>query len=241
MAGLNVENLSVVYGRGHRQFIAVNNVSFSISSGEVMGLLGPSGCGKSTLLRAIAGVELPLDGTISWDGEDLSAVPTHKRGFGLMFQDGQLFSHRNVAGNISYGLRGTVYGQTKKSRAKRVDKMLDLVGLPGFQTRAVTSLSGGQSQRVALARALAPDPRVLLLDEPLSALDRGLRVQLTHELHGVLRRAGTTAIYVTHDPSEADAIADNISVMIEGQIVETGTLDSLSKSPKTTATRQFLQ
>ena len=205
--GLELDGVTVVYGDGDRAGgrrrdavpvpPAVDEVTFSVEPGEVVALLGPSGCGKSTLLRAIAGLEPLASGTIGWNDEDLTGVPTHRRGFGLVFQDGQLFAHRSVAENIAYGLR--VRRSPRAEREARVSELLALIGLPDAGGRAVAALSGGERQRVALARSLAPKPRVLLLDEPLSALDRELRDRLAGELASLLRATGTTAILVTHD------------------------------------------
>lgn len=218
-AGLSVDDVSVAYGAGTP---VVRHASFAVATGEVIALLGPSGCGKSTLLRAIAGLEPLAGGAVSWDGADLAPIPPHRRGFGLVFQDGQLFTHRDVAENIAYGLR--VQHMPRAEREARVAELLELVGLPGFGARAVTDLSGGERQRVALARALAPAPRLLLLDEPLSALDRDLKERLADDLATLLRSTGTTAILVTHDEAEADVVADRILRMragvVEGSAVE---------------------
>lgn len=211
--GLTVADVSVAYRRD--EFV-VRGASFEVPRGDVVALLGPSGCGKSTLLRAIAGLEPLASGTVSWDDEDLARVPPHRREFGLVFQDGQLFSHRSVAENIAYGLR--VQRMARAERETRVAELLELVGLPGYGARAVTELSGGQRQRVALARALAPSPRLLLLDEPLSALDRELRDRLALDLAELLRGTGTTAILVTHDESEAGTIANRVLRMRDGRI-----------------------
>ena len=215
VSGLRVEHVSVAY---RRDTPVVRGADLSVGRGEVVALLGPSGCGKSTLLRAIAGLEPLATGSVSWDGNDLARVPPHKREFGLVFQDGQLFSHRNVAENIAYGLRVQRLG--RHAREARVSELLELVGLPGFGARPVTELSGGQRQRVALARALAPRPRLLLLDEPLSALDRELRDRLALDLHALLRDTGTTAILVTHDEGEARTIASRVLRMRDGKIAE---------------------
>ncbi|MCL2848936.1 MAG: ATP-binding cassette domain-containing protein, partial [Micrococcales bacterium] len=194
MTGLGVHEVSVRYGPS----TAVDQVSVSVPSGQVLGLLGPSGCGKSSLLRAIAGLEPLAGGTVTWDGHDLAGVAVHERGFGLLFQDGQLFAHRDVAGNVGYGVArtGALRGRRAR-RAGRVTELLDLVGLPGTGRRDVSSLSGGERQRVALARSLAPRPRLLLLDEPLSALDRALRERLADDLRQVLVTTGATAVFVT--------------------------------------------
>lgn len=199
---------------------AVAGVDLRVPDGTVLALLGPSGCGKSTLLRAIAGLEPVAQGVISWDGADLDGVPVHHRRFGLMFQDGVLFPHRDVAGNIGYGLRRA--GVTRAETSTRVDELLDLVGLSGYRRRRVATLSGGEAQRVALARALAPRPRLLLLDEPLAALDTSLRERLLADLRTVLRSTGTSAVFVTHDQSEAFAIADDLAVMREGTVRQVG-------------------
>ncbi|MGO3146239.1 MAG: ABC transporter ATP-binding protein [Leucobacter sp.] len=211
--GLNVREVSIAYTRAEP---AVRDVSFTLAEREVIALLGPSGCGKSTLLRAIAGLEPLLSGTISWNDESLDRVPPHKRGFGLVFQDGQLFVHKSVAENIAYGLR--VQRLPKRDREERISELLELVGLPGYDSRSVTELSGGERQRVSLARALAPKPRLLLLDEPLSALDRELRDRLANDLTELLRATGTTAMLVTHDEGEATTIADRVLRMRAGRL-----------------------
>jgi thiamine transport system ATP-binding protein len=217
---------------------AVDDVSLRVPTGEVLAVLGPSGCGKSTLLRAVAGLEVPASGRVLYDGQDLSRVPTHRRGFALMFQDGQLFAHQTVARNVGYALRlrHVPRGQTDR----RVDQLLELVGLAGYADRKPGTLSGGERQRVALARALAVEPRLLLLDEPLSALDRGLRERLAAELRGILERAGTSAVMVTHDQEEAFAVADRMAVMRDGRIVQTGTVSEVWEHPHDAWTARFL-
>jgi thiamine transport system ATP-binding protein len=231
---LSVADLTVRYG----DLAAVSAVDLTIQDGEVLALLGPSGCGKSTLLRAVAGLEPPAGGTIRWDDTDLAAVPVHRRGFGLVFQDGQLFPHRDVAGNVAFGLR--MRHVAGGDRRTRVTELLELVGLGGYERRKVTELSGGEQQRVALARALAPRPRLLLLDEPLSALDRALREQLAMDLAGVLRVAGATALVVTHDHDEAFTLADRVAVMRAGRIVQTGPPDEVWRRPADEDTARFL-
>lgn len=212
--GLRVAEVTVAYGKDSP---VVRGASFGVSEHEVVAMLGPSGCGKSTLLRAIAGLEPLTSGSVSWNGESLEHTPPHRRGFGLVFQDGQLFVHRSVAENIAYGLR--VQRMPKGERADRVSSLLELVGLPGYGDRPVTELSGGERQRVALARALAPTPRLLLLDEPLSALDRELRERLADDLAQLLRDTGTTAVLVTHDEHEAQTIADRVLRMADGAVI----------------------
>jgi thiamine transport system ATP-binding protein len=217
---------------------AVDGVSLDLPTGKVLAVLGQSGSGKSTLLRAVAGLERLRSGTVSYDGRDLAAVPTHRRGFALMFQDGQLFPHHSVAGNVGYALR--LRGVRAKVVASRVEELLELVGLPGFGPRSTTSLSGGERQRVALARALAVEPRLLLLDEPLSALDRGLRERLAQDLRQILVAAGTTALLVTHDQEEAFAVADRMGLMRAGRLVQEGTVDEVWRAPVDAEAARFL-
>jgi len=230
MPGLSVEHVSVRFGA----VTAVDDVSLGIPRGEVFALLGPSGSGKSSLLRAIAGLE-PCTGDIRWDGESVRRMPPHKRRFALMFQDGQLFPHLDVAGNVGYALR--IAGVPTRDR---VAELLDLVGLAGFERRRVTDLSGGEQQRVALARSLAASPRLLLLDEPLSSLDRELRERLAGELRDILRATGVTAILVTHDHDEAGVIADRIGILDAGRLVQTGTLAELRAHPTDDRVARFL-
>ncbi|WP_425555765.1 ABC transporter ATP-binding protein [Georgenia halophila] len=232
MSGLTVRDLVVRYG----PTTAVDRVDLDVTAGEVLALLGPSGSGKSSLLRAVAGLERLAGGSVAWDGRDVGDVPVHRRGFGLLFQDAQLFPHRSVAGNVGYGLAG----QPRQRREARVTELLALVGLEGFGPRAVSTLSGGQAQRVALARSLAPEPRLLLLDEPLSALDRSLRERLTGELHDVLRATGTTALYVTHDHDEAFTVADRVAVLGGGHLVQVDTPARLWRAPASREVAAFL-
>ena len=214
---------------------AVRGVDLDLPDGEVLAVLGPSGCGKSTLLRAVAGLE-QAQGLVEWDGRDLSRVPTHRRGFALMFQDGQLFGHLTVAGNVGYALRL----RRARDRDARVADLLALVGLEGYADRLPGTLSGGERQRVALARSLAVEPRLLLLDEPLSALDTGLRQRLAGELRSILRTAGTTALLVTHDHDEAFAVADRLAVMRDGALVQQGPIADVWRAPADPETALFL-
>ncbi|MBC7299312.1 MAG: ABC transporter ATP-binding protein [Demequina sp.] len=213
--GLRVTDLTVVYPGAQEP--AVDSVSLAVRRGQTIALLGPSGCGKSTLLAGIVGITAPDSGTVAFDGEDVTHVPIHRRGFGLVFQDGQLFPHRTVAGNIAFGLE--MARVPAAERETRVSELLELVGLTKYRDQPVANLSGGERQRVALARSLAPRPRLLLLDEPLSSLDAELRSRLAGEMRDILARTGTTAILVTHDPTEAAAIASEVHRMEAGRIL----------------------
>lgn len=216
----------------------VREVSFRVADGEVVALLGPSGSGKSTLLSLIAGLEVPDAGQILWNGADQSDVPAHRRGFGLMFQDFALFPHRNVAGNVAFGLEMAARSQV--DIVATVEAALARVGLSGFESRDVGSLSGGEQQRVALARALAPQPRLLMLDEPLGSLDRALRSRLLGDLAGILRLSGQSSLYVTHDQEEAYAIADRIVVLNVGQVAQIGAPEQLYRTPASAFVANFL-
>lgn len=233
-SGLEIRDVVVQYG----MTTAVRDVTCEVVTGEVMALLGPSGCGKSSLLRAVAGLEPLAQGSVSWEGGNLVGVPVHRRGFGLLFQDGQLFAHADVARNVAYGLR--VAGVQRTERNARVAELLDLVGLAGYGERSVTSLSGGERQRVALARALAPSPRLLLLDEPLSALDRVLRERLATDLREILTATGTTAIFVTHDHDEAFTVADRVAVMDAGRVLQIAPPEQLWAGPASRRVAEFL-
>jgi ABC-type Fe3+/spermidine/putrescine transport system ATPase subunit len=189
----------------------LEEASFGVDAGEIVCLLGPSGCGKTTLLRIIAGLEIPDTGQVVFDGRDLTDTPVHQRNFGFMFQDYALFPHKDVFANVAFGPR--MQGLPPAQIATRVAEGLALIGLDGYARRRVIELSGGEQQRVALARSLAARPRLLLLDEPLGALDRAMREQLMNDLRAILKRLGLTAVYVTHDQEEAFAIADRVLIM----------------------------
>ncbi len=231
---LSLDHVSVAYDG----VLAVDDVSLDLAPGRVLAVLGPSGCGKSTLLRAVAGLEPLASGSVSWAGRELGGVPTHRRGFALMFQDGQLFTHLTVGRNVGYPLR--LRRMPAADRRRRVEELLELVGMPGFADRLPTTLSGGERQRVALARALAVDPRLLLLDEPLSALDATLRTRLAVDLRRILTEAGTTALMVTHDHEEAFTVADELAVMRAGRVVQHGELDAVWRAPVDVETALFL-
>jgi thiamine transport system ATP-binding protein len=231
---LRVEDVSVRL----EETLALDRAELDVGAGEVVTILGPSGSGKTTLLRVIAGLQRPDAGRILLDGVDLAPVPPHRRGIGLVFQDHALFPHRDVFGNVAFGLR--MRGDPPERIAARVHHLLRLVGLEGFEHRSVGTLSGGERQRVALARALAPEPRVLLLDEPLGSLDRRLRDRLLEDLEDLFDELAQTAVYVTHDQTEAFALGDRIAVMREGRIVQTATPDELWAHPRDADVARFL-
>jgi thiamine transport system ATP-binding protein len=231
---LHVEDVSVRFG----ETAALDRVRLEVAEGEVVTLLGPSGSGKSTLLRVIAGLQRPDSGRVLLAGADLAAVPPYRRGIGLVFQERALFHHRDVFGNVAFGLR--MRGATRDEIERRVREVLELVGLSGYERRAVATLSGGEQQRVALARALAPEPRVLLLDEPLGSLDRRLRDRLLEDLERVFDSLHVTALYVTHDRGEAFALGDRVAVMRAGRIVQAGTPDDVWAQPADEDVARFL-
>jgi len=234
VTGLEITGLTVRFDGN----AVVDDFSLAVPSQSVFALVGPSGCGKSTLLRAVAGLVTPDAGDIAWDGVSMQSVPTHERDIGLMFQDHALFTHRSVAENVAFGLK--MKGVDASRRRSRVAQLLELVGLAGFEHRSITELSGGEAQRVALARALAPEPRLLLLDEPLASLDRARRVELTEELANLLSELGQTAIYVTHDQEEAFALADRVGVMSEGRLLRAGTPAELWRDPQSEFVARFV-
>lgn len=234
MALLEARNISKNYGAT----AVLRSLSLDVDEGEVIALLGPSGCGKTTLLRIIAGLEQLDSGRLLFEGRSIEGVPAYQRGFGLMFQDYALFPHRNVAENIIFGLR--MQGQNQAIIDQRLSEMLALVGLSGYEQRAVYELSGGERQRVALARSLAPRPRLLMLDEPLAALDRTLRERLQDELGTIVREVGVTSIYVTHDQGEAFALADRIVLMNAGQIEQQGPPELVYRQPRSAWAARFL-
>jgi ABC-type Fe3+/spermidine/putrescine transport system ATPase subunit len=236
---LQLLNITKSYDGKH---LALAGVDLTVAAGEIVCLLGPSGCGKSTLLRIVAGLEQPDGGRLLLHGEDLLGVPVHRRNFGLMFQEFALFPHRTVFENIAFGLRMAPTGQRPNEAQirQRVGEMLALVNLEGYGDRSIFALSGGERQRVALARSLAPNPRLLMLDEPLGSLDRALREALMTELRTILKRVGVTALYVSHDQQEALAVADRLVVMNQGCIEDEGTPQQVYGRPANEFVARFL-
>jgi ABC-type Fe3+/spermidine/putrescine transport system ATPase subunit len=216
----------------------LHGVSLNVGAGETLCLLGPSGGGKTTLLRIVAGLEEPEAGQVLWNGVDITRLPTHRRSFGLMFQDYALFPHRDVAGNVAFGLR--MRGLTRNEVERRTRDALDMVNLRGFDRRRVDDLSGGEQQRVALARTLAPNPDLLMLDEPLGALDRSLRSDLTAEMRRLFHRLHIPILYVTHDQEEAFSLATRAALLHDGRIVQSGTPAELSTHPVSSWVAKFL-
>lgn len=233
-AFLEVQNLTKTFGTT----TVVKSVSFAFDKGEFISLLGPSGCGKTTILRMIAGFEHPTSGSIRVDGQDITALKPNQRQLGMVFQAYALFPNLNVGDNIGFGLK--IAGMPTEQRRARVDEMLRLIGLPGFEKRYPYEMSGGQQQRVALARAIAPQPRMLLLDEPLSALDAKIRVSLREEIRAIQRDLGITTVFVTHDQEEALSISDRIVVMNAGHIEQLGAPHEIYNKPATRFVATFV-
>ena len=217
---------------------AVNNANLSVIKGEFFSLLGPSGCGKTTLLRMLAGFELPTEGVIEIDGQEMTLTPPNHRPVNMVFQNYAIFPHLNVASNIAFGMRKS--GLSKQELEERIDQMLELIKLPGYGSRSANELSGGQRQRVALARALIKQPKVLLLDEPLGALDKKLREQMQIELRLLQQHVGITFVFVTHDQEEALTLSDRIAVMNQGDIVEVSNPGELYETPKSRFVADFI-
>ena len=235
---LQISNLSIQYAG--RLTPAVDDVTFTLQAGEIGVLIGPSGCGKTTLLRAVAGLERAHSGSITLGPQIISStavhVPAEKRHMGMVFQDYALFPHLDVARNVAFGIAHL----SSQQRAQRVAEVLELVGMPTAGKRFPHELSGGQQQRVALARALAPSPQLLLLDEPFSNLDVDLRERLAHEVRGILKAAGATALFVTHDQLEAFAIGDRIGVMQQGKLHQWDEAYALYHRPATRFVADFI-
>lgn len=216
----------------------LDGISFVVGEGDVISLLGASGSGKSTLLRIIAGLEKPDSGKVLWDGQDLASTPTHKRNFGMMFQDYALFPFLNVSGNLAFGLK--MRGWEAIQIKLRIGELLDLIGLEGFEKRQIEGLSGGEQQRVALARTLAPRPRLMMLDEPLGALDRTLKDELLAQLRQIFQLSQIPVIYVTHDQEEAFALSDRILILNQGRIIRSGRPEEIHQNPISAWVAKFL-
>ncbi|WP_332693809.1 ABC transporter ATP-binding protein [Devosia sp.] len=233
-AFLEVQNLTKTYNTS----TVVKGVNFAFNKGEFISLLGPSGCGKTTILRMIAGFESPSAGSIKVDGQDIVTLKPNQRQLGMVFQAYALFPNLNVGDNIGFGLK--IAGMPTEQRRARVDEMLKLIGLPGYEKRFPYEMSGGQQQRVALARAIAPAPRMLLLDEPLSALDAKIRVSLREEIRAIQLELGITTVFVTHDQEEALSISDRIVVMHAGNIEQLGAPHEIYNTPATRFVATFV-
>ncbi|MCD6582611.1 MAG: ABC transporter ATP-binding protein [Desulfuromusa sp.] len=216
----------------------LSSVNFTLAKGEILCLLGPSGSGKTTLLRMLSGLEYPDQGDIFFDGKNLAGIAPHKRHFGMMFQNYALFPHKSIIENVCFGLDMQNWSQTRQQQ--RAKEILALVGLQGFEQRRIETLSGGEQQRVALARSLAPQPRLLLLDEPLGSLDRTLRDHLAGEIRIILKSQGVTAVFVTHDQSEAFTVADQIAILQQGQMEQLAPPEQLYRQPANEAVARFL-
>lgn len=237
MAFIEIQNLF----KRFKDVVAINRIQIEVSQGEMLTLLGPSGCGKTTTLRCIAGLEKPEEGDIIIDGQPMLSqgfIEPSKRGIGMVFQNYAVWPHMKVFSNIVYGLK--LQKEPKQSIQEKAKKVLELVGLGGLEDRYPSQLSGGQQQRVALARALVTNPKVLLLDEPLSNLDAKLREELRFEIKSLVRRMGITSVYVTHDQAEAMVISDRIAVMNQGNVVQLGTPEEIYKTPANKFVADFI-
>jgi iron(III) transport system ATP-binding protein len=237
-AALQISDLHKSFSGKNEKVAALAGVSLEVREGELFTLLGPSGCGKTTTLRCVAGFEHPSSGTISFRGEDFTTVPPFRRNIGMVFQSYALFPHLSIHENIAYGLR--VRRVPRAAVSEKVRAILQLVGLEGAGNRKPGELSGGQQQRVALARALVYDPRLLLLDEPLSNLDAKLRVYMREEIRRIQQQAGVTTIYVTHDQEEALSISDRLAVMHAGTVSQVGTPDEIYQDPASIRVADFI-
>ncbi len=234
MSELAIEHVTVRFG----EHVALDDVHLIVGDGEIVCVLGPSGSGKSTLLRAVAGLEPLAGGRVLRDGTDLAGVAPERRGLGLMFQDPTLFPHRDVLANASFGPR--MQGASSAGAEERAREVLGLVGLAGYEHRRVNELSGGEQQRVALARALAPTPALLMLDEPLGALDRRLRERLVDDIGALFRELHQSVLFVTHDHDEAFGLADRVAILHAGRLEQIGSPTELWERPATAFVASFL-
>ena len=234
MEGLEIQDIWKRFG----EVEVLQGITFQQKKGEILALLGPSGSGKTTLLEIIAGLVEPDQGDCLWNGESLLGVPPHLRNFGLMFQEYVLFPHKDVGENVAFGLK--MAGTDREITSDRVKEVLDLVGLSGLENRDPATLSGGEQQRIALARSLAPEPRLVMLDEPLGALDRSIRERLIGELHDILKKSSQTALYVTHDQEEAFRIADRVVILGNGRTAQIGTPQEIYHQPNSPYIARFL-
>ncbi len=231
---ISIRGISKHYGEVH----AVDDANLEIERGEFFSLLGPSGCGKTTLLRMLAGLETPTAGEIFIDDQPMSAIPAYRRPVNMVFQNYAIFPHLDVRGNIAFGLRKS--GLSKAELSAKVEAMLDLIKLPGYEERSATQLSGGERQRIALARALIKRPKVLLLDEPLGALDKKLREQMQLELRDLQKSVGITFVFVTHDQEEALTMSDRIAVMSDGKVLQVSSPTGLYERPESRFVADFI-
>lgn len=237
-AYLVLKQLAKVFGSGEKAVKAVDDINISVKEGELITLLGPSGCGKTTTLRMIAGFEIPSSGEILIDGLDVSSTPPNRRPTTMVFQNYALFPHLTVFENISYGLK--IRRESADDIRRKTNRIMNLVGLEGFGERSPAQLSGGQQQRVSLARSLVMEPKVLLLDEPLSNLDAKLRVSTRLEIRRVQQRVGITSVYVTHDQEEAMTLSDRVVIMHYGKIMQAGTPQEIYAKPKNRFVADFI-
>ncbi len=231
---ISIRGLRVAYGDNE----VLKGIDLAIAPGSFVALLGASGCGKTTLLRTLAGFNEAAEGAIQVDGDDILSLAPERRGMAMVFQSYALWSHMNVAQNIGYGLK--LRGITKSEIAQRVGKLLAMLGLEGYEQRPVAELSGGQRQRVALGRALAVEPKILLLDEPLSNLDARIRLQMRHEIRSIQKKLGLTAILVTHDREEAMVMADQVVILDQGRIAQIGTPEEVFQRPSSPFVASFM-
>lgn len=234
MARIRVENINKSYGENH----VLKDLSFEVEDGKFLSLLGASGCGKTTVLRIISGLEYPDSGNIFIDDKNITAVPAERRNMGMVFQNYALFPHMTVFNNIAYGLK--IRKVRRAEIKRRVFEVIELVGLQGMERRRVTKLSGGQQQRVALARALVIEPHILLLDEPLSALDRKIRAEMQYEIMRIQRQIGITTLFVTHDQEEAMTMSDHILLMNKGEIEQLSPPEDMYNHPVSLYASDFL-